>query len=1006
VGAASDGTEHFAVLRGVGSANIDGRNTMITTRYHSAMGRPKESQISSLESQIPGWGRPRPRGVSTGVPAAARPGSLLTRFGLGAAALALGATTPLGAAEAPAARPIRVYSHRLEPREHPDYDRRAVKPPDWDTFKQRTQFTALRGFQVENDRIVGYAEELDKFTRTHDLGDVIWPSYPILFAKNLGDLADEIKRRDLYLFDVWGYVPGSGPGGYWQQFKPPAEAFTTLESKLGERWLGTDIGEQDGRYLGGYANQMTPASAGRFEQYLNFQRHFERMGDDLGHKHATLVSLNFGHYFLKEGTYTLIGAETAQALPNSQVYYAFIRGAGKQYGVPWFGNASIFNRWGFKTYGSSGKSDGYEHGPTKGTSLSLLKRLLYSHVLYNCVAVGFENGWLDGEQLSPIGRIQQAAQRWVKAHGQPGVMHTPVALLLDFYSGWSFPRHLYTDKLYRVWGNLPYAPGDYLTDAALDLLYPGYQDASYFHDESGFLTPTPYGDIADALLSDAPLWLLQRYAVVVAAGELAGGVEMRDKLQDYVKAGGHLILTEGNLGKLPQAFGFVPPRRPDQPATELSYGEGRLTVLGGAFGVATEAVEGPTHQTLKSFGAGLDQPLPKPYTLAESVRQTLDRAFRGAALFEAGEGLHLITCRQGIGDYTVGIINNGWTERPFQLTSRCGPIEAVRELPIDQSEFGAVGHTPEGLDASKLGRHSATTIAGGDIRIFAIKVQERNVQEIARIKPPPRPRGRFLPLRRLASLKEEILRRPTFFEHFDGVVVDWSYVHRHQPQALEAESGWLKRQGLRLAVDLSSGVNLYPTLRLINNVARDYEASLGTVQEVLAKMHILGATDLLFTLHRHPENNFSEEQTRAAFDATLKRLTADAAQRGITLHLRLAFGKPPWGLADAARLLERVGAANLKLAPSTGLLWREPTPEETALLKGRMGFLLVAGQARDLTGAIYDAHRRLVRIPDRSPLSPWLAVDPTAPVALDAVFDNGDEEVADVRVIEACAPPR
>jgi hypothetical protein len=60
---------------------------------------------------------------------------------------------------------------------------------------------------------------------------------------------------------------------------------------------------------------------------------------------------------LKEGARTLIGAETAQALPNNQVYYAFIRGAGKQYGVPWFGNASIFNRWGFKTYGSSGSSE-------------------------------------------------------------------------------------------------------------------------------------------------------------------------------------------------------------------------------------------------------------------------------------------------------------------------------------------------------------------------------------------------------------------------------------------------------------------------------------------------------------------------------------------------------------------------------------------------------------------------------------------------------------------------
>ena len=64
---------------------------------------------------------------------------------------------------------------------------------------------------------------------------------------------------------------------------------------------------------------------------------------------TALSSLTLGHYFLQEGNHVLLGAETAQALPDSQLYYAFIRGAGKQYGVHWFGNASVFNRWGGRT---------------------------------------------------------------------------------------------------------------------------------------------------------------------------------------------------------------------------------------------------------------------------------------------------------------------------------------------------------------------------------------------------------------------------------------------------------------------------------------------------------------------------------------------------------------------------------------------------------------------------------------------------------------------------------
>ena len=899
-----------------------------------------------------------------------------------------------GSVAATAVPARRVYSHLLDPREHPDYDRRAVKPPTWETFKNRTQFTCLRGFGMKDDQLVGFAEEIEKFTRTHELGEVIWPSYSTLFASNLGELADEIKRRDLYLFDIWGYVPGSGPGGYWQQFTLPAGALATLESKLGERWLGTDIGEQDGRYIGGYANQMTPASANRFEQYLNFQRHFERMGDDLGHKHAALVSLNFGHYFLKEGTYTLIGAETAQALPNNQVYYAFIRGAGKQYGVPWFGNASIFNRWGYKTYGAAGGSGGDTHSPTNGTSLSLMKRLLYSHILYNCVAVGFENGWFEGEKLSPIGRLQQSAQRWVKQQGQPGVLQTPVALLLDFYAGWTFPRHLYSGDVYRVWGNRPYEAGDYFTDAVLDLMYPGYQNSSYFHDESGFIAPTPFGDIADCLLSDAPAWALDRYSVVIVAGELGGGRELRGKLQAYAERGGHVVITAGNLAKLPGGLAGCTNVTAN---ACIHCGQGWVTLFASQFGVKLEPapVQLPQSET--------DKPLPKPYTLDADVRHGLENVLRAQQLFAVqGEGLSFITCRRAAGEFLVGIANNTWREQSFRLESFCGKIELLHEVPIDTSERGAVGYTPLTIEFSGLGKNSADTIAGGDIRIFAVHVQETGVEEISHAAPPPRPRGHWLTLRGASSIKEQILSRPTFFEHFDGVCVDWRYLHEREKAVLEMEAGWLKRQGMRVVVDLSPGVNLYPTLRLIDNLHPDYEASLAAINDVLAKMEILGARDLIVSLHRHPENNFTSEQTRASFIATLQALASQAAARGVTLHLRVGFGKPPWNLAEALELVERVGMPNLKLALSTSLLERQPpSPEITARLKDPLGLWLVAASRRDAAGKIWDAHAPIHDAVDPNALIRSLAISPATPAVLDAVLNDPDAEYLEARALKS-----
>jgi hypothetical protein len=887
---------------------------------------------------------------------------------------------------------FRVYSHLLDPREHPDYERRAVRPPSWETFKDRTQFTCLRGFNVVDDRIVGYAEEIEKFTRTQGLGDVIWPSYPILFAKNLGELADEIQSRGLFLFDVWGYVPGSGPGGYWQQFTPPREAFVSLESKLGDHWLGTDIGEQDGRYIGGYADQMTPASASRFEQYLNFQRHFERMSDDLGRKHATLVSLNYGHYLLKEGTYTLIGAETAQALPNNQVYYAFIRGAGKQYGVPWFGNASIFNRWGFKTYGSSGKSDGYEHGPSKGSSLSLLKRLLYCHILYNSVAVGFENGWFQGDQLSPIGRIQKAAQVWVREHGQPGAMHTPVALLLDFYSGWTFPRHLYSDKTYRVWGNLPYGEGDYLTDAVLELVYPGYQDSSYFHDESGFITSTPYGDSADCLLSDAPGWLLDRYPLLIVAGELRGGLELRDKLENYARNGGHLALPAGDLTKLPGGLAGL------TNATTIvstNLGKGRLTILGPAFGVDLVTIP-------KAASASkVDRPLAKPYALRPAFREAVHNLLDHQQLFTAGTNLSCITCRKGPGEYTLGVLNNSWRELPLQIVSRCGPIESIVELPLGESEKNSEGYLPEGVDGQAIGQSTEHSIAGGDVRIFLVRVEESDVEGIPHRRPPPRPRERALPLRKLSSIKEEILARPTFFEHFESVVVDGTYLRERERAALQREAGWLQRQGLRIYVDLSSAINLYPDLRLIDNLDPDYQESMATVRDVLAKMNVLGARDLILSLHRHPENNFTSAQTDAAFVKTLSALAKEAAQEQTTVHLRLAHGKPPWNLKEASALLDRVGARNLRLAASTALLVSTAGSDESKrLLHEKLGLWLVAAPRSDLAGRVWDAHTPIHGAPELNAIAQWLSQVDGRPRVLDGVYADQDQEYLDAKALD------
>ncbi len=919
---------------------------------------------------------------------------------------------------------IRVFHYSMNPRQYPDDNRRWIKPPDTGTFSNRIQFMALRSLDGD------YKHLLDLYTIKYDLGNVIWPSYSLIYRSDLSEVVQEIKKRNLYLFDLWGYVPGSGPGGYWQQFVVPQHALNLFEKELGKRWLGMDNGEQDGRYIGGFASQMNPTGDSREQQYLNFQNHFQGLTDRLGNKMATLVSLNFGHYFLKEGVYTLIGAETAQALPNTQIYYSFIRGAGKQYGIPWFGNASVWNRWGWKNYSGILSNNG---GETEGTSLSLLKRLIYSHIMYNCVAVGFESSHLNKrEELSPIGKIQQSANHWVEKYGNPGILYTPVAVMLDFFSGWTFPRHLYSGNIYRVWGNLPYEDGDYLTDNILNMLYPGYQDASYFHDETGFITPTPYGDIADCILSDCPLWILQQYPVLIIGNKLNGGYEIKDKLEHYIQSGGQLIITAGNLDNMPnglcgiktgqkeifiskgetinlngndlkEEIGFkmkelifsndtkiVASWNQEPLVVEHTFGAGKITVLASPFGICS--------QPLNFDKSEIDKNLKTPFPMLNHVKLIISDILNRTELFSTNKELSLITCRKNKGEYTVAICNNFWQEKPFQITSNAGEILKITELPLDCSEQKANGFLPKNV-LNNTGGNTQKTIAGGDIRIFDVKIDENNVEDIPIIEPVSNPINRGLPLRDISSIKKEILLRPTFFQHFDRVIINWKYLSEKEKTSIIEESAWIKRQKLKVIVDFSSGINLFPDLRLVDNDSIEYAHSMDVIKSVIDKMGLLGASDLILTTHRTVENNFSRQAFAESLKSTVKNICRYAAKSGINIHLRLVTGKDLDLPEQADKLAKSVDESNFFVAPSLALLvndLRNLNKNIDAIKKLKYSIFFISVPEKDMYGKLWNLNLPLYKYEHKEEVKNILHLVADKDLLLDAIYQDKEEEYLDI----------
>ncbi len=962
------------------------------------------------------------------------------------------------------------YPYLLDPTIHPDFDRRHVRVPTWKTFRDRTRLITLRGFGIKDRKLVGWRETLDEYVDRFGLGDVLWLQFPTVFTENFWELVEEIKARDLYLFDIWGHVPGSGEHEMWGHVMPREGMVEELERILGDRFLGIDNGEQDGRYVGGYAQQQCPSVDDRFTQYLNFQRHFERMGDDLGNRLSALVSLSFGHYFLKEGNHTLIGAETAQALPNSQIYYAFIRGAGKQYGIHWFGNVSVFNRWAFKEYTREGDAEGYQYGPELGTSLSLMKRLLYTHYLYNSVAVGYESGWIvgDGDErsLSPIGLIQSAAGRFIEEHGQPGVMHAPVALMLDHFAGWAVPRHLYTENVYQVWGGMPYESGDYLTHGVLSMLYPGYEDASYYRDERGFLSPTPYGDIADCLLSDAPPWVLGQYGLVVLAGTLgeAANSETRDNLDMFVSAGGSLLLTaanaravwpewgigdpqpvaagvsvrfaDGSLVEETSAFELCTMDLPDgaevvaecdgRPAVvRISLGEGYVTLLLSPVGLNSEPlVSGPIENAE-------ERSLDCPFDMLEHAKRAIDVELRKQQIFSVSEGLSFIACRKSDGLYTLGIQNNELEEKPLAIAATTGTLTDLCELAIDQSEAGAPGYRPTGFDDDS-GTSTADTIAGGDVRLFEASVEAADLRLLPEAAPPAPVKNRALAVQGVSDEKTAILGWPTFFQHFDGAKVDWRYLRTRSEEQIGREKGWLERQSLRLIVDFSSGLNFYPDLTLLDTFAMRYDQSVAAINDVLDKMVLWGAHDAVISLHREPEFPSEEGVVDSSFLRGVKDLCRRAEERGITLFMQHQPGESGWGVDttdpddEALNLqhhpvgwhgsadgmlgfIRQVGAPNLHYALGTGHAMMDggslgEAVESINASDAAPGCVLVSASATDMFGQSYDTHGPVAE--SGLDLSPLRGIADEPLTVFDAHYDGWNDVYRDVRAYEAAVGTR
>jgi hypothetical protein len=356
-------------------------------------------------------------------------------------------------------------------------------------------------------------------------------------------------------------------------------AWKLLTTELREQFLGWISGESIGHVWSSAATELKLKPEMSRRELLELHRNFytralEKRWGDLFHTQTGAMwdklipaqstsSTSFAHALGEWGT-RLIGIETAAVQPGVAMRLAFTRGAARQYGgavlyyhAPNFGDtATTFTK--LQNFAGPDHFFHSRYGATMGPSLSWYRKSYYLYYMGGASAIYLEQGFDQffkpgpGEhsfQLNPLGRITQEFMRFAEKHTERGVPYTPIAILLDPAHGWDM-----TD--YPHW---PFGVSQInRSDRALRELF----GAAYYPltmtegepasaDRQAFVNGI-FGDIFDVLVaSDAKRDAIDNYRAAIVGGRIEWTSAWAQKLSDYARKGGTVILNAAQVKGLP-----------------------------------------------------------------------------------------------------------------------------------------------------------------------------------------------------------------------------------------------------------------------------------------------------------------------------------------------------------------------------------------------------------------------------------------------------------------------
>lgn len=301
------------------------------------------------------------------------------------------------------------------------------------------------------------------------------------------------------------------------------------------------------------------------------------------------------HYAAQAGCDMIWIERINEQVEDHQTANSFARGASKQYGVKWGIDFALY--WspvrGNIYKETSFYTRHYYLAYFAGADMFRMERFRYLFTE-------------DCKELNEVGKVVKDFSFFTQRYPDRGTPDVPVAFLLPVDHGWLTPPYWRTENTVWNFARIPYRPGDFQMDGLFSLAFPGsnfYQDSWPFGAyvggnpkfsfslsrvpadrvpeggktyeapqplpfgrfsnrddvreavEKGFdvrpyrpMGDTRWGDIIDVLLADAPGEVLKQYPLLVLCGPICVEGGLKQRLMDYVKAGGTLVVAGGQVG--------------------------------------------------------------------------------------------------------------------------------------------------------------------------------------------------------------------------------------------------------------------------------------------------------------------------------------------------------------------------------------------------------------------------------------------------------------------------